>query len=106
MPDKERHGDHHATCPYCGWEHEGCWDWEYSADTRECGRCGRQFAWERIVVAEYNTRPMRACPVCGEVNEVNSRGEMRWHMRYGVDPVRPCEGKGQVGVEQEDKTDE
>ena len=103
---KIRYDDHHATCPFCGFAHEGCWDWDESLmDGKECNRCKRYFACERVVVATYTTRPMRICPTCKQPAIVSTTGLIKAHMRYGAD-VGWCAGNGQAGILQEDRADE
>ena len=34
------------TCPYCGYEDPDAWEVPDGEDTRECPRCGREYAYE------------------------------------------------------------
>lgn len=43
-------------CPFCGYEESNSWEFDDDG-THECGRCGGEFSWERIVTVEYNSTP-------------------------------------------------
>lgn len=44
-------------CPYCGHEDSDSWEISDDSGTIECGSCGNEFDYERIVTVDYSSFP-------------------------------------------------
>ena len=55
-PDSKKYA-HNITCPFCGCENRNSWEADDSDDNYECGQCMAIFEYERVVTAEYFSKP-------------------------------------------------
>ena len=51
----------YATCPHCGYRHEGCNEWfdsydDDGEDERDCDDCGKIFFVQQEIEVTYTTR--------------------------------------------------
>ena len=70
------------TCPYCGWEDQDSWEATSDSGKMDCGRCEKEFDFERTVTVDYSTYKNEAdcdhdgqtiyCDYCGKNLQINS----------------------------------
>lgn len=49
-------------CPYCGYEEHDSWEIRGDNGEHECGDCGKEFQYERIVTVIYCTKKIKTKP--------------------------------------------
>jgi Zn ribbon nucleic-acid-binding protein len=60
---KEYDFEQYITCPYCGHQDKDSWEVSEDDGKIECGACGSEFSYERIVDVSYSTRPIKPTEV-------------------------------------------
>jgi len=65
MPNPPTKIDHKYTdniiCPWCGHKDRDSWESDDNGE-EECGDCGKEFTYERIVTVEYCTSKKKETP--------------------------------------------
>lgn len=55
MEDIDHEYTREIVCPYCGYEDGDSWEEEHNDGEKECGRCSKNFFYERQVEVTYST---------------------------------------------------
>ena len=59
MDNLETWREDFATCPYCGYQHQDCFEWDCDEEMKyDCDNCGKKFSVVREVKTTYSTVPI------------------------------------------------
>lgn len=84
-----------AVCPWCGYRHEGSWDWE-DGDDYCCYECKRPFALESYAERHMTTRRRHTCPDCHKSVTEDAKGRIAVHWCVAHEQYVRCDGSRKV----------